>query len=905
MRIFIHNIAAAVFIMVIGVLALADPLEAAISLSGSVPEGSGCPNNTFSMTVTAPNTIYINFIGSSPPRNGNITLNGFTANTGGAYSAGQAIGGSSMGGITFSGATVSGSPWPQCYTIYTSVNQLCCEVDTDCDTFSDYSCVTFTEASVINSTAAGTATATAGPNKIDVSMPYTNDSNANNTYTVEYKLNTDSTWTSWVANASHVASPYATTITGLTGNVAYDIRATWNDADGVTGTNPQIISNVTPTFGNTTVGTATATQASGSSVTVSMPYTGDVNGNNSYTVDYKLHADSVWTNWVTNAAHAASPYTTTVSGLQPENSYDFRMTWSDPEGVSGTNPQTVSLYMTPDYTIAGGATATPGTTTISVSMPYTGDRNANNTYTVDYKLHADSVWTNRVTAAPHQASPYTITITGLAGGSIYDVRMTYNDAADTVHGTNPQTVLNIYIPINTTTAGTATADISEQTIAVSMPYSYDNNNNNSFTVEYKLSSSSTWTSWVANAPHIASPYTTTITGLTPGSTYDIRMTYTDPEGVTGTAVQTLTNLLALKNATLTGTATATMNGTTITAIMPYSGDLNANNTFTVEYKLSSDSLWTTWVTAAPHVPTPYTNAITGLTHGISYDVRLTYNDADGVYGTAQQLVSGVLDLTDWLNVTNLYVTEGGADNTILVVANFSGDANGNGSMTVQYKRSADSVWTAGPSGTRTTGRIYTTITGVTSDISYDVKVTFSDPDGLIGPSVITKSLTPRAYKVSPMLHNSLNASSPPRGPNWSGDPAYTDGWGLPGTKFGTMSCSTCHTQPTPNIEMVVTAIPDADARGYATNPVKYRGQNSNNKLGNDTNRDATVRRICEVCHTKTRVHRNDPSGQSWTNHQNNTGCLSCHPHDSGFKNRCYECHTGPGIFPATTYGVIP
>ena len=64
-----------------------------------------------------------------------------------------------------------------------------------------------------------------------------------------------------------------------------------------------------------------------------------------------------------------------------------------------------------------------------------------------------------------------------------------------------------------------------------MAYSGDENANNSFTVQYAASCCG-WPTWVENAPHVGSPYTTTITGLTPGTSYTVRMTYSDPDKVT-------------------------------------------------------------------------------------------------------------------------------------------------------------------------------------------------------------------------------------------------------------------------------------------------------------------------------------------------------------------------------------
>jgi len=101
-------------------------------------------------------------------------------------------------------------------------------------------------------TTAGTATATAaGQTGITVTMPFSDDGNANNSYSVEYRFSAGGNWKTWVANAAHTASPYTTTLTGLTSGTSYDIRVTYNDADGVTGTNPQTLTRATSSPGIT------------------------------------------------------------------------------------------------------------------------------------------------------------------------------------------------------------------------------------------------------------------------------------------------------------------------------------------------------------------------------------------------------------------------------------------------------------------------------------------------------------------------------------------------------------------------------------------------------------------------------------------------------------------------------
>ncbi len=200
----------------------------------------------------------------------------------------------------------------------------------------------------VATTAAGTATATAASaTSIDVSMPYSDDSNGNNTYTVDYKLSSSGSWSNWVTAAGNTTSPYTTTITGLTPGETYDVRMTYNDTDGVTGTNPQTVSSIALPVNSTAVGSATAVSASTTSIDVSMPYSNDGNANNTYSVDYKLSSAGSWTNWVTAAAHVASPYDTTISGLIMGETYDVRVTYNDGDGVTGTNPQTISSIVLP------------------------------------------------------------------------------------------------------------------------------------------------------------------------------------------------------------------------------------------------------------------------------------------------------------------------------------------------------------------------------------------------------------------------------------------------------------------------------------------------------------------------------------------------------------------------------
>ncbi len=129
------------------------------------------------------------------------------------------------------------------------------------------------------------------------------------------------------------------------GDGTLDYRFYAADGAAVSISAPTSTSTVTVTDPHyyTTVGTATAVVSSGTSIAVSMPYTDDLNGDNTYTVEYKLDAAVDWIVWGTNPeAHVVSPYTDTITGLTLGETYDVRLTYNDADEVIGINPQEIN-----------------------------------------------------------------------------------------------------------------------------------------------------------------------------------------------------------------------------------------------------------------------------------------------------------------------------------------------------------------------------------------------------------------------------------------------------------------------------------------------------------------------------------------------------------------------------------
>jgi hypothetical protein len=213
-------------------------------------------------------------------------------------------------------------------------------------------------------------------------------------------------------------------------------------------------------------------------------------------------------------------------------------------------------------------------------------------------------------------------------------------------GTNPQVtdyssgqVTIEAPPVVGMTAGSATAGAAGNTsIDITMPYGGDVDNDGYFDVEYRTCGGS-FSFWTTGGTTVSSPFIDTITGLTDGSCYDVRLTYNDPDTVIGGVAQQSFSGINLPSDRITP-GTASGSGTSASVIQvtaPYGNDQNGNNTLKIEYKLVASPTYTTWAPdPQPHSASPYLININGLTESTTYDIRVTYNDTDGFNGGQPQ-----------------------------------------------------------------------------------------------------------------------------------------------------------------------------------------------------------------------------------------------------------------------------
>ncbi len=315
--------------------------------------------------------------------------------------------------------------------------------------------------------------------------------------------------------------------------------------------------NFTITAGSA-CGTPTGLASSGITTTSANLSWTAVSGATSYAVDYKLNSSSTWTSFST----AQTATTASLTGLNSGSLYDWRITATCTSGTS--TPATAQFTTLIPCTSATGLASTPGSTTATVS--WTAVPGATS-YAVDYKLNTSATWISFSTAQTATSA----NLTGLTASSLYDWRVTATCASGTTAPTAAQFTTTAPPACNAPTGLSSTVTSSSATVswtAVSGAVSY--------AVDYKLNTSSTWTSF-STAQTATSA---NITGLAASTLYDWRVTTNCSSGTsTASAAQFTTSAAstcasAFEPNETQATAAAISSGVTNSAAISSSTDID-------------------------------------------------------------------------------------------------------------------------------------------------------------------------------------------------------------------------------------------------------------------------------------------------------------------------------------------
>lgn len=499
--------------------------------------------------------------------------------------------------------------------------------------------------------------------------------NGANSYSIEWKISTSSTW----------SSPVTTTnlnynISGLTAGTVYNVRvsATCNGTNSVFATTS--FTTLGGGGGGTTCNAPTGLSTNATSTTAAVTWVA-VTGASGYSIQWKTSTSATWNTAVSSTTNAYS-----ITGLTTNTAYDVR--------VATTCGTTTSAFINGTFTTsASGCVSSPNLTTLP--SPTTALVSWNNvsgatTYRLEWKLASAINWNNSV-----DLTTTTYTISNLTANTAYHVRISSICGTGTATPTNSlfTTATNSAVcsgPGNfTVLAGTNSASTTWSAVPGAIYYR----------IQWKLTSATNWNPLVSTVnPNY------NIANLASGASYNVRVTTLCSTGISAYTTSTFTTA---SNAASCGTPTnltATPNSSG--AVLNWSSVAGANS-YSVQWKVSTVSNWNSGNNSAS---TAFT--ITGLNPSTDYNVRVA------------AVCNGVVSA--YITTSFTTTTQGGcgAPASISIVPSTTtaqagwAVVNGASAYQVQWKTAASSTW--GSLVNTTSPQI--SISSLTASTQYNIRV---------------------------------------------------------------------------------------------------------------------------------------------------------------------------------------
>lgn len=479
---------------------------------------------------------------------------------------------------------------------------------------------------------------------------FTNDSNSNNSITVEYKPTSEQEWTTFGGTKTRVASPlsYTFTLTGLTYNTPYHVRVTFNDVDIVSGTNP-VIGTFTTSANSVSGALLSVPTIDGTTATVTLTYEGDADNDSTATLDYRVSAkdtdiinDPLYLENYTLLSDRVAPLggrwlRHLASADRHALGYDYAVLFNQ-----GAQNEKVVYYN--DYTLPSQEYIVRA----NLFFPFGFVAPAKIGIAARMSETADTMYLGRwnATATTWELVKVINGVETVLGSSpsfvimpsVNKLELAITNAAKTFYVDGVQQATSAD---NTIASGTRAGLFFQETESTP-PVEHFAPRLNQFAVLTRTTSGSFTGSGAMTADRPNKTFTRNVTGLTADTNYEFRATLADGDGVRGptqfsVVAQTIGQAVKLLS------VAATTQQTTAVIDTAYDFDTNQNSTLSVQYRNIMDYLWTTLPsnrTVADRTAKKFQSLLTSLKPNATYEVTVTVSDPNGlIQGSAPSITS--------------------------------------------------------------------------------------------------------------------------------------------------------------------------------------------------------------------------------------------------------------------------
>jgi len=563
--------------------------------------------------------------------------------------------------------------------------------------------------SVTPSTVPGAPTgvsATAGNGQASVSFtaPASNGGAAITSYTV----------TSSPGGFTGTGTSSPIVVSGLTNGTAYTFTVTATNTNG-TGAASAASSSVTlPTVSGAPTGVSAVQGNTQATVSFTAPASNGGSAITGYTVTSSPSGIT--------ATGSSSPIT--ITGLTNGTAYTFTVTATNAVGTGAASSASASVTPAGVPGAPTGVTATPGNG--SASVAFTAPSNNGSAITSYTVTSSPGGFTGTGSASP-------VTVSGLTNGTAYTFTVTATNAVGAGTASSASASSTPGTVAGAPTGLSATPGNTQASLSWTAPASNGGAAISDYVVQYKLTSSGSWTTFADGASTATNAI---VTGLTNNSSYDFQVLAVNSFGQS--APVTVSGVTPVPDPTVSSAplnliATPASTEVGLSWDAPASNGGSAITDYAIQYKLSSAGVWTTF---ADGTGTGRVTTVTGLTNGLDYDFRVAA--VNGIGQSAYVSIANISPEED--PVAPEAPTQAGATTSPAggIVIGWTAPSSDGGSPITDYlieiAVSGTSSWQTVPHAPFT-GESYEITTGLVNGTTYDIRISAVNAEGA-GASVI-------------------------------------------------------------------------------------------------------------------------------------------------------------------------
>ncbi|MBW7476438.1 S-layer homology domain-containing protein [Paenibacillus oenotherae] len=503
---------------------------------------------------------------------------------------------------------------------------------------------------------------------------------------IEQSTDGGTTWGAATTSGALGGSDTSATVTGLSANTSYTFRLVVIGGANAGNSNAVAVTTLSvPVSDFATTGKTSTTADFGWSA---------VSGASLLAIEQSTDGGTTWSAATTSGALAGSSTSATVTGLNANTSYTFRLVVTGGGNAGNSNTVAVTTLSVPvsDFSSMGktSATADFGWSVVSGAT----------SLAIEQSTDGGTTWGAATTSGALAGSSTSATVTGLSANTNYTFRLVVTGGAN-AGNSNTVAVTTLSVPVSdfaSTGKTSTTADFGWSAVSGAT----------SLAIEQSTDGGTTWSAATTSGALGGSDTSATVTGLSANTSYSFRLV------VTGGANAGNSNAVAVTTLSVPVSDFATAGKTSATADFGWSA-VSGASLLAIEQSTDGGTTWSAATTSGVLGGSDTSATVTGLSANTSYSFRLV------ITGGANAGNSNAVAVTTLSVPVSDFATTGKTSTT----ADFGWSAvSGATSLAIEQSTDGGTTWsTSTTSGALGGSDTSATVTGLSANTSYMFRIT--------------------------------------------------------------------------------------------------------------------------------------------------------------------------------------